>query len=44
MLCHPHVGNKRGAVEIGGARFRATRRFPKTDLVARFHQNFVRNN
>jgi len=44
MVGHLNVGNKRGAVEIGGAWFRATRRFPKTDLVARFNQNFVRNN
>ncbi len=44
MVCHTNVGNKRGAVEIGGTWFQATRRFPKTDLVVRFNQNFVRNN
>jgi len=44
MMGHTNVSNNRGAVEIGGTRFRTTRRFPKPDLVARSDQNFVRNN
>jgi len=44
MMGHPHVSNKRAAVENRGVRFRATARFPNPDLVARFDQNFVRNN
>ena len=44
MMCHTHVSNKRRAVENREVRFRTTARFPIPDLVARFDQNFVRNN